>query len=290
VKLLLIACAITSGGCAQLLGLDDTKLEYRDAGIDAPSVCDGAPLCTSTTGRSVCGQLRGTGALAGEPLRVAAPTGEPCAAANKEGPCGFTVAGMAKASYFTGSRAGAVTGGIDDCGRFFVPDIAPGVADVAVVFDTMLPGIKQAATIVAKREAVVGIDRDIEAFVVSEATVSGWETQLSAGTPPDASTGFLIRYRRMDGSPLAGEQVASNGSSALGNAPGIVPWAAYFSGGAGFGTLDATHTATDATGTAIGVLGGATLSVDGFRTGIRCKVDGVQQMPNVLIFVSPPNC
>jgi hypothetical protein len=219
-------------------------------------------------------------------MRVAAPTGEPCAAGNLEGPCAFTVAGMAKASYFNGTRAGAVIGGIDDCGRFVVPDIAPTVIDVAVVFDTVLPGIKQAATIVAKREAMVGIDRDVEAFVVSEATVSGWETQLAA----DASTGFLIRYRRMDGSPLAGEQVASNGSSSLTNPPGTVPWAAYFNGGGGFGTLDPTHTATDATGTAIGVLGGTSLSVEGFRTGIRCKVDGIQQMPNVLIFVSPPNC
>ena len=63
-----------AAGCASLLGLESTSFDQMDAPGDAPSVCDGAPLCTVTTGRSVCGQLFGTGDTAGMPFRTATPT------------------------------------------------------------------------------------------------------------------------------------------------------------------------------------------------------------------------
>ncbi len=60
--------------CTQILGLDNTVLDAQP--IDAPSVCDGAPACTSVNGRSVCGQLFATGTSAGLPLRDAPGRGE----------------------------------------------------------------------------------------------------------------------------------------------------------------------------------------------------------------------
>ena len=79
-KPLWIALACTTG-CAQLLGLEATKFDQKDAMTDGASVCDGAPMCVSTTGRSVCGVLFDTGVMAGLPVRAPSFTGMHRAAA-----------------------------------------------------------------------------------------------------------------------------------------------------------------------------------------------------------------
>jgi hypothetical protein len=92
--------------------------------VDAPSVCDGAPACAAGTGRSVCGYLVQTGAMAGTPLRVASPTGQSCATlGSTEGPCALSIFGQPMTSYFAGNTADQIVGELDDCGRYVIRDI-----------------------------------------------------------------------------------------------------------------------------------------------------------------------
>lgn len=285
---MLVGLVGVSTGCAQVLGLDDTKLEYRDAATDAPSVCDGQPACNSSTGRSLCGQLFGTGADAGQPIRTAAPTGGFCSALATEGPCAFTVKAMAATDYFAGASMGQTAGQMDDCGRFVVPDVDAAIVDVAVFFSNQNQ-FKNNATIVKMRSPLPGKDDNLEAYAVSDATAKAWSTQVTTtATPVDVTSGYLVRYTRM-GAALEGEQVAKDSSNPLMNAPGTEPWAAYFTS-PGLGTLDLALTATAANGTALAVLGGGSFSLEGFQVGKRCRVMGLQQLPNTFIFVLPTGC
>ena len=94
---LVVASIALLSGCAQILGLDDTKLDRRDAAADAPNICDTSAFeCVATTGRTVCGQLFVAGT--GEPYRVANPTAQACT--TTEGPCGVTVTGQSAATFF----------------------------------------------------------------------------------------------------------------------------------------------------------------------------------------------
>lgn len=273
-------------GCAKILGLDQTTFDQMDAPTDSPSVCDGAPACTSTTGRSICGQLYTTGAEAGTPLRVESPTGMTCTSVATTGPCAFTVGAAALATYFSG---GALTAGtIDDCGRYVVPDVEPSATNVAVAFEAA-SGFKKNASIVFNRTAVPGVDQNIDAYVVSDETVTAWGMQISTSSPPDMSTGYLVRYTAA-GVPLAGEQVAKDSSSPLMNPPGTAPWAAYFTDAAPLGVIDPAQTMTSSNGTAYANLGANTFSLEGFRVGRRCTRPGLQQVANTLIFVIEVDC
>jgi len=287
-RALLATSGLALAGCAQLLGLDKTTF---DAGTtDAPSVCDGAPACVSSTGRSACGQLFGTGDTANAPLRVANFTGELCQPGITEGPCGLAVAAYPKATYFDGTLTGKVDGQIDDCGRFVVPDIDSSVADIAIEFTGI--GFQTTATLVLGRELAVGEDRDIEAFGVTTDTTAAWASQLAATMPPETpetTSGYLITYTTSD-LPLGGEAVAIDGLSAFDNPFGTVPWAAYFAAGSTFGVLDPTLMVTSDTGTAFAVLPAGTISVEGFRQGKRCKIADLVQLANTLIHVIELDC
>lgn len=280
-KLLGVALLVTTG-CAKLLGLDETKFDQRDAPSDSPSACDGvAAACVAATGRTICGQLRGTGATAGLPLRVAAPTGAACDAANTEGPCAFTASARTTADFFAGAPGVPAMGIVDDCGRFAIPDPGASGPDVAAIFTAT--GYQLAATLVLGRPATSGVDT-LDAFPVSTATATAWSMQIGA----DASTGYLARYTA-DMLPLAGDQVAHDGSSALANPPGTLPWAGYFSDE--LGTLDRTLTATAAPGLAFALISATDpFELDGFRLGRRCRVMGLKQVPNALIYVVVTNC
>ena len=284
-------------GCAKILGLDDTKLDKQDAAIDAPSVCDGAPQCSSLTGRSICGQLVQTGAMAGIPLRVAAPTGLACQAGNTEGPCGFKVTALPKTSFLTASVAGKADGVIDDCGRYAVIDFDQTQADVAVEANGDAATFKRTATLLLGRTTLGGpnnVDKGVDIYVVSKATATEWAQQvMGSGTPPDTATGYLLHYTRMGGSQ-EGVQAAKDGSNGFTSAPGTVPWAAYFGGTSGFGALDPTLTATGKAGTAFAVFGGGTFNLQGVTSGRRCPSTAspisVNQVDNALISVTVPNC
>ena len=272
---------VVTSGCASILGLDDTTFT-ADATI-GPATCQGAPQCTSSTGRSACGQLFATGAEAGQPLRVVDPTGMACT--SSEGPCAFGVSALSLADYFAGAGT-PVKGTIDDCGRFVVPDIDSGIGDIALSFAAPA-GNAQSATLVLARELVAGEDRDLEAFVVTEATTAAWSTAMASA---DVSSGYLVRYTASTQMPVVGEQVAKDASSPLMNPPGTVPWAAYFGGTVPFGLLDPGQSATAAHGTAYANLGTGTFSLEGFRPGARCRVMGLQQIANTFIFVVASNC
>ncbi len=282
-----LAIIVLLGGCAKILGLDDTT--FAEDGMVGPATCQGAPQCTSLTGRSACGQLYGTGAEASQPLRVAEPTGMLCSAlGSTEGPCAFAVSASPVADLFAGA-ATPIAGAMDDCGRFTVPDIDPAIVDVALSFAAPA-GFAQSATLVFAREATIGTDENLEAFVVSDATIQTWTTAMTVSAAPDVSSGYLVRYTASTTMPVSGEQVAKDASSPLMNEPGTVPWAAYFGVGAPFGLLDPASSATAAHGTAYANLGTGTFSLEGFRPGARCRVMGLQQIANTFIFVIAKNC
>jgi len=284
---ILVLAALASAGCAQLLGLDNTQFHAMDAPIDAPSLCDPTPpTCVATTGRSVCGQIKDTGAGAGASLRAPDPTGEVCAAPTADGPCALTVAALPLADYFAGTTASRVNGTVDNCGRFVVLDLPPAAADIAIVIEGT--GYRRTAALLLKRPTGVGIDEQIQTVAVTVATLNAWAEQL--GGSPDLSSGYLIRYRSVTDEPRVGELVAMDGLSPSMNKIGTVPWAAYFAGNAPFASLDPMATDTQQSGTALAVFGAGTFSVDGYRTGKRCRVLGLQQVANTLIDVIVPGC
>jgi len=282
---------ILLSGCAQLLGLDNTKLDQLDAPVDASSVCDGDPSgCTASTGRSACGQIFGTGATAGLPLRVAAPTGGLCDATKPEGPCALAVAAVPVLSLFEGTSNGEVVGQIDDCGRFAVGDIDTSVIDVALRFSDVAGVYQPSATLVLARTPIAGeADRGIAAFAVLKTTTEEWATQLSLPIE-NTSTGYLVKYTSTNGTPVTGEAVAIDSGSPLMSPPGTIPWAAYFAGDAPFSTLDPTATVTAGGGTAFAAMPAGPFSLEGFRQGRRCKIENLRTVGNVLIHVVEEGC
>ena len=276
---LALACLLSSG-CASILGLDNTKFAFMDAPTDAPGTCDGvaATCVTSSTGRTLCGQLTGTGATAGMPVRVAAPTGGACS--GSEGPCGFTVGAFPLAGFFAGN-ATAIAGTIDDCGRFAIPDLDAALADVAVLVTPGTPDFVATARIATGRMATPGIDTGVDALAVTSATLMQWNSALGA----DASTAYLVKYTAND-APLAGVRAEYNSGTQFG-APPTVPFAAYFAGA--FDTVTAGATTTAAGGAALVTFTG-NLSVEGLRTGHqRCK-QGAAVKPNTIVYVVETNC
>lgn len=280
----LAAILVMTTGCAQLLGLDNTKLEQTDAAVDAPGVCDGeAAACTSSTGRSACGQFLLPG---GQPLRVAEPTGAACDAANVEGPCALQVSAVPTQGLFDGAVDG-VPGVVDDCGRWAVPDIDVAQLDVAVRFSDVAGTYQPSARLIVQRDMAVGEDRGLEAFAVLKTKTEEWATQLSL-TPDATATGYLVRYTTSTGESLAGEAVAVDSGSPLANPPGTIPWAAYFTGA--FDVLDPAAMTTSESGTAFAGMPTGPFSLEGFRQGRRCKVENLKTVSNVLIQLVEEGC
>ena len=288
-KLLAVAC-LTMVNCAQLLGLDNTKLEQTDAGTDASSVCDAVPeSCAGTTGRSACGQVFGTGPDAGARFTVAAPTGAVCDGTSTEGPCALAVSGMPLQSLFDGNSTGEVIGQMDDCGRFVVNDIDSTATDVAIKL-TDAGGLYQpTVTLKLARTAEVGQDTGIAAYAVLVTTTTEWATQLGID-PANTSTGYLVKYTSSTGMALANEAVAVDSGSPLMSPPGTIPWAAYFTGAAEFGTLDPAATVTAESGTAFAGMPAGPFSLEGFRQGRRCKRENLRTVGNTLIHVLEDDC
>ena len=276
--LLLLACT----GCAQILGLDDTTLDRRDAGVDAPSICDTPAIaCTASTGRSVCGQL--TVVSTGEPYRVAAPRGVPCS--GLEGPCGLTVFGQPLADYFAGSTTNRIMGQTDDCGHYVIADLSTGATDIAVVATGA--DIATSGRIVFDAAATT-IDR-VTAPVVPKTTVTAWASQLGVAESALAQ-GYLVRYLDGAGAPVPMEEVRIAGAGV--GMPPTPPWAAYFTGA--FDALDRALTATTAQGTVLIAPPSGTFRIGGFHIGKQCGRDGFQAVSNTFLTVvlggTPPGC
>ena len=281
--LLLLAC----GGCAQLLGLDQTKFDQKDAMVDAPSVCDGAPACTFTTGRSVCGQLVVTGAGAGLPLRVVAPTGQPCAVGNLDGPCGLQVSGLPAASYFAGTITGQVAGQIDDCGRYVVPDLDATMQDVAIVFAGAT--ITESTSLVLGRATIPGVDKAVLAYPVSTDTITRWGTQLDSTSPPGVTGSYLVSYVHKAGAvgtPILMEQLRVGGAAPNMPPPFNQPWGAYFTGLEPFGDLDRTLTRTGDSGSALLLPATGTFMLGGQQAGGNCVPVTVQTVGGAVVHIT----
>lgn len=279
------AALLVLTGCAQLLGLEDTKFDQRDATVDAPSICDGAPACTATSGRSVCGRLVQTGGSGGLPLRLESATGESCATlGSTEGPCALQILGQPMASYFTGNSADAVMGQVDDCGRFVVPDLPTSAANVAVVATGA--EIAQSAAIVLHRPTSVGTDTNVKLYVVTTTTSAAWGTQITSGNPPDVTGSYLVSYVSPMNAPIATNELRVNGA-AVGDPP-TLPWGVYFRGAMPFGTIDPTLDATQDNGTALVVPPPGAFQLGGFRTGRNCMPESLQAVPNALIHIAMP--
>lgn len=271
IRAVALATLAVVAGCAQILGLDSTRFDYKDAMTDAPSVCDGAPQCTSTTGRSVCGQLFQVGASAGQPLRVATPTGMACSAS--DGPCAFAVSGQATASYFAGDTSDLVTGTVDDCGRFVVPDLDATQADVAIEFSAAM--YNDSATLVLGRPTTPGTDTGIAAYAIDMTSATAWAT----------TTGFLVSHTDTSGAPVSGDKDRLNGADLP--APPTAPWVAYFGGTAAFGAIDTTATETGPSGTSLVAPTTGTVTLSSARTGKTCMpMPQLQSVMDALIYVA----
>jgi len=274
-------------GCSQILGLEDTKFDQKDATVDAPSNCDGAPRCTAMTGRSACGQLFNTGAMAGTPMRVASPTGMTCAElGSSEGPCALSIQGQSKATYFAGTGADVIAGEIDDCGRFVIPDLDVSVADIAVVAKGGTDFVDSAALLLG-RPTMMGTDTKLELLVVSDATDTTWGTQLNAANPPSLAGGYLVSYVDSNGVPTPGIEIRINtggGSGPVGKPP-ATPWGAYFTATPSFGTFDPNLTTTQDGGTAAVHPATGMFMLGGQKTGRTCTQIPLQAVPAAVIHV-----
>jgi len=267
-------------GCAQILGLEDTKFDFKDAAADAPDICDTPAIeCTASTGRSVCGRLFVAGT--GEPFKVAEPTGQLCS--TTEGPCGLTVFGQSAATYFAGTSDDRVTGQVDDCGHYSIADLDATVADIAVG----MSGSTVVATgrLLLDRPTTSGTDLDVEALVVPIASPPAWADQLGIA-PTSVETGYLVKYLTSTGSPVPMEEVRISGAAVGG--PKLAPWAAYFTGP--FDVLDPTIMATTTAGAAFISPPLGTFRIGGFQVGKTCGRDGFQLVSNTLIYVVMKDC
>ncbi|MBA3451694.1 MAG: hypothetical protein H0T42_01200 [Deltaproteobacteria bacterium] len=275
---LAIASLAVLAGCAQILGLDDTRFDRRDAAADAPNVCDTPAFeCVATTGRTVCGQLFAAGT--GEPYRVANPMAQVCT--TTEGPCGLTVSGQSTATLFAGTTADRVMGQVDDCGHFVISDLDATATNVAI----SISGTDVASSARLLFELSDTTETKVAVVVVPTATQETWATQLAIAQTEIAS-GYLVSYLTNTGAPVPIEEVRVGGAPVVG--PPTRPWAAYFTEA---DTLDPALTATSAKGTALiaSPLTGD-FRIGGFHVGKTCGRDGFQTVSNTLIYIVLEDC
>jgi hypothetical protein len=280
VKLALASFALLAG-CAQILGLEDTTLDRRDAAADAPNICDTPAFeCIATTGRSVCGRLFVAGT--GEPYRVADPTAQSCT--TLEGPCGLTVTGQGEETFFARTIADRVAALVDDCGHFAILDLDPAVTDVAI--EITGPDVASSARLVFDLPATSTTETGVAALVVPTSTKAAWAAQLTVAET-EIATGYLVRYVTSVGAAVPMEEVRVGGATVGG--PPTRPWASYFTGE--FDVLDPTLTATTAGGTAfIATPATGMFRLGGFHTGKTCGRDGFATVAETLIYMVLKDC
>lgn len=236
-------------GCAQLLGLDDTTFDPRDAASDSPLACDRGPACAPG---SLCGQLVGTGELAGQPIRFASP---------------LAIFAQPLASYAAGGTSDRVVGAIDDCGGFVVRGLDDGATDIAVVVT--------AADLVASGALVLA------GSSTSEIVVPVVETTTARAWGAGAGGAFLVSYVDARAVPLASAELRVDGAGVGG--PPRRPWGAYFGGPLPFGAIDSELGATQASGTALLAPPPGTFQLGG--TGASCTPVLLQAVPGALVHV-----
>jgi hypothetical protein len=274
--------ALALAGCAQILGLDSTKLDRKDAATDAPSACDTPAIaCNASTGRTFCGQL--TVVSTGDPFRVAAPMGQPCG--TTEGPCGLSVFGQPTAPYYQGVSTDRVSAQLDDCGHFTIADLDPTMMDVVIAISG--PDVASSGRLLFDQTGSVVMG--VKVPVVPMTTVTAWAGELGIAES-NLATGFLVSYLTGTGDPVPMEEVRISGAAIPG--PPTPPWASYFTGA--FDSLDPALTATASKGTVFVAPPNGTFRLGGFHIGKQCFRDGFQAVSNTLLSVVlggvPPGC
>lgn len=277
---LAIASIALLAGCAQILGLDDTTLDRRDAAVDAPSVCDMPAFpCDAATGRTLCGQLLEAGT--GNPYRVPNPTGQTCT--TTEGPCNLAITGQSQATFFAGTSADRVMGQIDDCGHFKIPDVEMTSTNVAITIAGS--DVADSARLLFDLSVGSNTENGIKALVVTTARKTAWATSLAIAETEIAS-GYLVRYLTETGMAVPMEEVRVSGAPVGG--PVTRPWAAFFTGD--FDALDPALMKTSAAGTALIGPPSGTFKIGGFHVGATCEAVGLQDVSNTLIYVVLDDC
>lgn len=277
---LAVASFALLAGCAQILGLDDTTLDRRDAAVDAPNVCDTpAFACSAATGRTLCGRLveAGTGA----PYRVTNPTAQTCT--TTEGPCNLTISGQSQATFFAGTSADRVMGQIDDCGHFMIPDVERAATNIAITITGS--DVATSARLLFDLSVGSSTELGISALVVPTARKTAWAGALSIAETAIAS-GYLVRYVTTQGIGVPAEEVRVSGATVGG--PVTRPWAAYFTGD--FDAPDPALMATTTAGTALIAPPSGTFRIGGFHVGATCGRDGFQDVSNTLIYIVLKGC
>ena len=208
-------------GCAQILGLDDTK--RRDA--DGPNTCDQPLDCSSAGMRAVCGQL--IDAVTEQPFQRIGATGAVCQAGETDGPCGFAIAGAGGATedeLFNTIDTTVAATLVDDCGRFKIENLTG--ERLAVIATPVAPADGTFRKVI---RGVLHNDLDptitgITVVVVPHSLVADWETQSSGASIPE---GLLLQFR--NGTSRIRNAVAKINTTEV-PLPPASPFALYFGG------------------------------------------------------------
>jgi hypothetical protein len=281
-----LALALAASGCAQVLGLDPT--ERRDGG----GLCAVDLECTGAD-RTVCGRL--IDAITEQPFAAPGATGAACVPGATDGPCAFTIGGVAASELFLGGGAPVPSVYHDDCGRFRIEAMAGD--DLAV---TAVPGNGAELLYRSVARTILYTDtgtvEDVAVPMISEAQVTVWETQAPAGT--EVTDGFLLRFR--NGGDLIQRITVRVDANQIPDPP-ATPYALYFAGAQPFATViegagdaSALRGETGPTGTAyLQPDGAAAFSVGGTRPGSQCDsaaVGMINSVPGFLVWVELINC
>jgi hypothetical protein len=276
--------ALAAGGCAQILGLDDTQ--RRDA--SGPGVCDQPIDCSGAGMRAICGVL--VDAVTEQPFQRAGATGAACSPADTDGPCGFDVSGADGATedeLFSTIETVTPATVVDDCGRFRIEGLTG--ERLAVVAKPADPAFRQVIRGVLHNDlepTITGVD----VVVVTSSLVSTWETQ-SGQTIPEA---LLIRFRN-GGTDI--RDVVAKINTVMVPLPPAVPYALYFGGPNQFETVldpvsGSLQDRSGSTGT------GLVFPVDtnpftlgGSQPGKNClEISGLRRIVGALVWVDLTDC
>ena len=277
------------GGCAQILGLDDTQ--RRDA--SGPGVCDQPIDCSSATMRAICGQL--VDAVTEQPFQRIGATGALCLPTDTDGPCGFAIAGVAAASddeLFSTFDTSTPATVLDDCGRFKIEGLTgPKLAVVATPVPPADATFRKVIRVILYNTLEPQVTA-IDVVVVADSLVTTWDTQ-SGQTTTDA---LLVKFR-------AGQQRIAGVQATIGSVavplPPAVPYSLYFGGPNQFESLidptsGALQTDSGTSGTGLVVpVDGSPITLSGLRTagGGTCNgISGVRRTPGALVWIDLTDC
>jgi len=220
-------------------------------GCSVPLACP-----TPTDGKqTICGQLFDF--ETGAPFAATGASGQACTAPAASGPCAVGLRAYDAVAFAMNPATAPLSTGavyVDDCGRYQVPEIpVPATGFIALGLDDAMagPGGITNATGVAAPAAMNTATKDLDAFIVRNATTTAWAT---SGGPTIASGYYVPVYRghRTGSDLVAGVTVTYGAMSAPPPASMDTNRDFYFAPDAAMrSTLSATANVTGVNGTAL---------------------------------------